>query len=105
MASPWLYLLPQLQGAGLTLSTVTGAPLGRRPVVVTVVVVGNVLAGGMRSITLVQAFQYWLKMFAIAVPALVLLAVWHHDGSASLKSPPTRPSARPPPCTSTPRYG
>ena len=86
VAIAWLYLLPQLQGAGLTLSTVTGAPSWVGPVVVTVVVVGNVLAGGMRSITLVQAFQYWLKMFAIAVPALVLLAVWHHDGSEPLNS-------------------
>ena len=28
--------------------------------------------GGMRSITFVQGFQYWLKLTAVAVPALVL---------------------------------
>jgi Na+(H+)/acetate symporter ActP len=93
VAIAWLYLLPQLQGAGLTLRTVTGAPAWAGALIVTVVVIGNVLAGGMRSITLVQAFQYWLKMFAIGVPALILLAVWHHDGSASLSSP-TYPTFR-----------
>jgi Na+(H+)/acetate symporter ActP len=87
VAIAWLYLLPQLQGAGLTLRTVTGAPRWAGAVIVTGVVVGNVLAGGMRSITLVQAFQYWLKMFAVALPALVLLAIWRNDGSPSLTSP------------------
>jgi cation/acetate symporter len=45
------------------------------------VVVANVAAGGMRSITLVQAMQYWLKLTAIAVPGFVLLAVWLGDGA------------------------
>jgi cation/acetate symporter len=53
----WLYLVPQLQGAGLTLSTVTGAPAWVGAVVVGVVVTVNVAVGGMRSITFVQAFQ------------------------------------------------
>ena len=35
----------------------------------------NVVAGGMRSITLVQALQYWFKLLAIALPVLVVLAV------------------------------
>jgi cation/acetate symporter len=46
-----------------------------------VVVVANVAAGGMRSITLVQALQYWIKLTAIAVPAFVLLAAWLGDGA------------------------
>ena len=54
----WLYLLPQLQGAGLTLRTLTGAPYWVGAVVVGVVVTVNVANGGMRSITFVQAFQY-----------------------------------------------
>ena len=37
---------------------------------------GQRVAGGMRSITLVQAVQYWLKLTAISVPAFVLLALW-----------------------------
>ena len=69
----WLYLLPQLQGAGMTLSTVTGWNGWVGAVVVVVVVVTNVVVGGMRSITFVQAFQYWLKLSALAVPVFVLL--------------------------------
>ena len=79
----WLYLVPQLQGAGLTLSTVTGAPSWLGAVVVGVVVTLNVAVGGMRSITFVQAFQYWVKLTAIAVPAFVLVIVWRYrDGGA-----------------------
>ncbi len=76
----WLYLLPQFQGAGLALTTVTGAPPGLGSLVVAVVVLANVVAGGMRSITLVQAVQYWIKLTAISVPAFVLLAVWLRAG-------------------------
>jgi cation/acetate symporter len=79
VAIGWLYLLPQLQGAGLALTTVTGAPTWLGGLIVAVVVVANVAAGGMRSITLVQAVQYWVKLTAIAVPAFVLLAVWVGD--------------------------
>jgi len=80
----WLYLVPQLQGAGLTLTTVTGAPSWVGAVVVGAVVTLNTAVGGMRSITFVQAFQYWVKLTAIAFPAMVLLAVWfHRDGTPS----------------------
>jgi cation/acetate symporter len=41
----------------------------------------NVAAGGMRSITLVQAFQYWLKLCALLVPVLILWWAWRGDGS------------------------
>jgi cation/acetate symporter len=81
VAIGWLYLLPQLQGAGLALGTVTGAPTWVGGLVVAVVVVANVAAGGMRSITLVQSVQYWVKLTAIAVPAFVLLGAWLGDGS------------------------
>src|SRR4051812_816265 len=80
----WLYLMPQFQGAGITLQTVTGAPQWLGGVVVAVVVLFNAVAGGMRSITFVQAFQYWLKLTAIALPLIFLLMVWHGDGSPSL---------------------
>ena len=79
----WLYLLPQLQGAGLALRAVTGAPGWVGGAVVAFVVLLNVTAGGMRSITFVQAFQYWLKLTAIALPIFFLLLVWHADGSPS----------------------
>ncbi|MFJ6997704.1 cation acetate symporter [Streptomyces sp. NPDC003090] len=75
----WLYLLPQLQGAGLTLEILTGAPDWFGGLLVAVVVTGAVAAGGMRSITFVQAFQYWLKLTALLVPALFLVAAWFAD--------------------------
>ncbi|MER7519485.1 cation acetate symporter [Streptomyces sp. NPDC126499] len=77
----WLYLLPQLQGAGLTLEILTGAPDWLGGLVVALVVTGIVAAGGMRSITFVQAFQYWLKLTALLVPALFLLTAWYGDGA------------------------
>jgi Na+(H+)/acetate symporter ActP len=67
------YLVPQLKGAGLTLGEVTGAPYWVGVVVVGVIVAGSVASGGMRGITYVQAFQYWTKTFAIALPACFLL--------------------------------
>lgn len=76
----WLYLVPQLQGAGLTLEILTGAPGWLGPVIVAAVVVLSVAAGGMRSITFVQAFQYWLKLTALLVPALFLVLAWQGDG-------------------------
>lgn len=77
----WLYMLPQLQGAGLTLRTVTAAPLWVGPVVVTAVVMVTVASGGMRSATFVQAFQYWLKLTALAVPVIFLVLAWRADGA------------------------
>lgn len=77
----WLYLMPQFQGAGLTLRTVTGAPSWTGSVLVAVVVVINVVSGGMRSITFVQAFQYWLKLTALLIPLFFLLHAWHGAGS------------------------
>ncbi|MDH6192776.1 Na+(H+)/acetate symporter ActP [Streptomyces sp. CZ24] len=83
----WLYLVPQLQGAGLTLSLLTGAPRWLGGAVVAAVVILAVAAGGMRSITFVQAFQYWLKLTALLVPAFFLLIVWHQDGGAAPSFP------------------
>ena len=74
-----LYLVPQYQGAGLTLNTLLGLPVWVGPVAVATIVIANVVGGGMRSITFVQAFQYWLKLTAIAIPALALLALFLAD--------------------------
>ena len=76
----WLYLLPQFKGAGLALHTVSGAPAWVGSLIVAVVVVTNVVAGGMRSITLVQAVQYWIKVTAISIPAFLLLSWWLRHG-------------------------
>jgi len=82
-----LYLIPQFQGAGLALRTVTGTPAWVGTLLVAVVVLTNVAAGAMRSITLLQAVQYWLKLTAIAVPVVLLLIAWHLDGSPDPAAP------------------
>jgi Na+(H+)/acetate symporter ActP len=75
----WLYLLPQLQGAGLALTTLTSLPAWSGVAAAGVVVLLTVVGGGMRSITFVQAFQYWLKLTALAVPAVVVLGLFLSD--------------------------
>lgn len=87
----WLYLLPQLQGAGLTLTTQTGSPHWLGGLVVCAVVLAAVLFGGMRSITFAQAFQFWLKLTALLVPAVLLLIVWHHRDDGLADGHPTVP--------------
>ena len=87
VAIGWLYLMPQFQGAGAALRTTTGLPPWGGGLVVAVVVLLNVLAGGMRSITFVQAFQYWLKLTALLVPLAFLVIVWLGDGGRSPADP------------------
>ena len=67
------YLVPQLKGAGVTLRAVTDAPYWVGVAIVAAIVALNVALGGMRGVTYVQAFQYWVKVFAIAFPAILLL--------------------------------
>lgn len=69
----WFYIVPQLQGAALTVGITTGLPRWAGAVAVAVIVGVVVAAGGMRSITFVQAFQFWLKLTALAIPVVVLL--------------------------------
>jgi Na+(H+)/acetate symporter ActP len=96
----FFYTMPQMKGAGTTLSYIfqdvdlrgtalevlaprglAGEALKGLPYSVGVALVGavitlNVALGGMKGITLVQAFQYWAKMFAISIPVFVLMAVY-----------------------------
>lgn len=83
----WLYLMPQLQGAGLTLATVAGGPSWIGSALVGAVVTANVAFGGMRAITFVQAFQYWLKLTALAVPAIFLVLHWRATGQPPVPAP------------------
>ncbi|ALJ22252.1 sodium/solute symporter [Microbacterium sp. No. 7] len=87
----WLYVVPQLHGAGITLVVVAGLPPWVGAVLVTTLVAGAVAAGGMRAITYVQAFQYWLKLTALLVPAVLIafaLAGGPHELDPALVFPP-----------------
>ena len=72
----FFYMLPQMKGAGLTLRTITDAPYWVGVVVVGAVITLNVALGGMKGITFVQAFQFWLKLFALLVPVFIFLTVF-----------------------------
>lgn len=77
----FFYTMPQMKGAGTTLAYIfPGLPYWAGVVLVGAVITLNVALGGMKGITLVQAFQYWAKMFAISVPIFVLMAVYGHYG-------------------------
>jgi cation/acetate symporter len=77
----FFYTMPQMKGAGVTLSYIfPGLPYWVGVAVVGVVITLNVALGGMKGITLVQAVQYWIKMFAISVPIFVLFAVFGSYG-------------------------
>jgi cation/acetate symporter len=72
----FFYTMPQMKGAGVTLAYIfPGLPYWVGVVVVGAVITLNVALGGMKGITLVQAVQYWIKLFAISVPIFVLMAV------------------------------
>ncbi|HEV8541888.1 MAG TPA: cation acetate symporter, partial [Verrucomicrobiae bacterium] len=73
----FFYTMPQMKGAGVALAYIfKGLPYWAGVVLVGVVITFNVALGGMKGITLVQAFQYWLKMFAISVPIFILMSVY-----------------------------
>jgi len=76
LAISFFYMMPQMKGAGITLAQLLGSPYWVGVVVVGTVITLNVVLGGMKGITIVQAFQYWVKMFAIAIPMFVLMTVF-----------------------------
>ena len=93
----FFYTMPQMKGAGTTLAYIfPGLPYWAGVVLVGAVITLNVALGGMKGITLVQAFQYWAKMFAISVPIFVLMAVYGHYGRQLSVNGPERPSEPPP---------
>src|SRR5687767_483986 len=78
----FFYTMPQMKGAGVTLAYIfPGLPYWAGVVLVGAVITLNVSLGGMKGITLVQAFQYWLKVFAICVPIFVLMSLYGHYGA------------------------
>src|SRR5437016_7646476 len=72
----FFYTMPQMKGAGLTMKQILDWPYWVGIVVVGTVITFNVAIGGMKGITFVQAFQYWVKLFAITVPVFVLMSVY-----------------------------
>ncbi|RJX17747.1 MAG: cation acetate symporter [Desulforudis sp.] len=68
------YTMPQMKGAGVALVNILHTPYWVGVVLVGAVITFNVALGGMKGITFVQAFQYWVKMFAISVPVFILFA-------------------------------
>lgn len=94
----FFYTMPQMKGAGVTLAYIfPGLPYWAGVVLVGAVITFNVALGGMKGITLVQAFQYWAKMFAISVPIFVLMAVFgfynQHIGANVAPGEATAPSS------------
>src|SRR5215210_6470896 len=93
----FFYTMPQMKAAGITLNSILGVPYAVGVILVGSVIAFNVALGGMRGITLVQAFQYWVKMFAIAAPVFVLMAVtggYHQHLGAIQAEPTSRPTFR-----------
>ena len=77
----FFYTMPQMKGAGITIGALLGWPYWAGIVVVGTVITFNVALGGMKGITLVQAFQYWAKMFAISAPIFILTLLYGGYGS------------------------
>ncbi len=71
----FFYTMPQMKGAGVTMATILNWPYWAGILVVGTVITFNVAVGGMKGITIVQAFQYWVKVFAISLPFFVLASV------------------------------
>ena len=91
----FFYTMPQMKGAGTTLAYIfPGMPYWGGVVLVGAVITLNVALGGMKGITLVQAFQYWMKMFAISVPVFVLMAVFgFYNGQIGANTAPGESAA------------
>ncbi|MGV3619004.1 MAG: cation acetate symporter [Fimbriimonas sp.] len=83
----FFYTMPQMKGAGVTMSSILGWPYWAGILVVGSVITFNVALGGMKGITVVQAFQYWVKVFAISLPVFVLLSVLGHGTPNSATEP------------------
>jgi Na+(H+)/acetate symporter ActP len=83
----FFYTMPQMKGAGVTMASILGWPYWAGILAVGSVITFNVALGGMKGITVVQAFQYWVKVFAISLPVFVLLAVLGHGTPDSAKAP------------------
>jgi len=76
----FFYTMPQMKGAGVTMASILNWPYWAGIAIVGTVITFNVAIGGMKGITLVQAFQYWVKVFAISVPLFIFFTVTNYTG-------------------------
>ncbi len=79
--------MPQIQGAGLIVGTVTALPPWTGATAAALVAVATVVLGGMRSVSFVQAFQYWFKLTALAIPVIFAGAYFLGDQHTHLRPP------------------
>ena len=70
----FFYTMPQMKGAGTVMQGIMGWPYWLGIMIVGSVITFNVALGGMKGITIVQAMQYWVKVFAISVPCFVVMS-------------------------------
>ncbi|WP_238385328.1 cation acetate symporter [Nesterenkonia muleiensis] len=84
----WLYVVPQLRGAVIVTEFSTGLPGWVGAGLVVVVVLAVVLSGGMRTVTVAQAVQYWVKLAALLIPAVfIVLRAGGEDAGQALSEP------------------
>ena len=91
----FFYTMPQMKGAGITIAALLGWKYYAGILVVGTVITFNVALGGMKGITLVQAFQYWAKMFAISAPVFILIILFHRGYGSTLGEYAVAPKAAP----------
>lgn len=94
----FFYTMPQMKGAGVTMQGIfPNWPYWLGILIVGSVITFNVVVGGMKGITLVQAAQYWAKVFAISLPCFVVMSVYGFynkplaEAAANPKTIPTIP--------------
>src|SRR5690625_7897579 len=57
----------------MTLISTTGLPAWFGPLIVILLVLPTVISGGMRSVTVAQAVQYWFKLSALFIPTVFIV--------------------------------
>jgi cation/acetate symporter len=71
----FFYTMPQMKGAGTVMVGIFPSwQYWYGIVIVGSVITFNVALGGMKGITIVQAMQYWVKVFAISVPCFIVMS-------------------------------
>ena len=76
----FFYTMPQMKGAGTVMQGIFAPIFPAWPYWLGIAIVGsvitfNVALGGMKGITIVQAMQYWVKVFAISVPCFIVMSM------------------------------